>query len=733
MNQLRVYNLFNCFALSIGVLILFSIHSHSFAQASLKNSNNSKTTDIYISEICQAAGSDYNFVELYNPNDFSVDLSAGNYFLCKDNISSISEVALTGSVAANSTYVCSVPYTSLWIFTFRWFLWEYDINPNQQNNNWAIHSPTSFTLYKNGNSVQGDLVDIYGELGVSNSGSEWDYTNAHAVRKRNVSGPNTVWDAEEWVIIEGGTDQMSPGQHRSNLQFNSTSGSWNNRDNWSGMGYVPDASSNVEIAGGKTISVDACSACNQLSIQQNAVLSLSAGQALEVVESIDNQDGSNALVLKSDDNGASSLLHQSHHINATIESYFEDIGAGEWYLISSPLANAQAGVYAAQYLEFWNETLAQWENVSNENSPLVPAQGYSVQKEGSNVATYSGILNNGDITISGLTRTIAGSYFEAGWNLVGNPYPSVLDISKLDFGDHIVAAASVWPHGSSGTYLNWSQGSGGDIEARYIQPGQGFMIQLLNTNQSLTFTNEARTHRDLGSFDKNQTEQLEPESLKISLEDQDGRIDHTYLKFEEEATRAFDSYYDVHKLFGAIQFPQIYAYIDLESGEKASIQALPFPGEDEVLHLGHQIGQSGNFNLSVNGMSQMPTDQDIYLIDHLLEEVYDLRQDSVFNIEIDVNDPQQRFDLWFKLSTHLNSVDQNNCHVFFVNDQIVIKQYPSEESFEDLVIYNLLGQVVKTHSIKSDYEMISVDLASSYYIIQLRNQNHYQNHKIFKN
>lgn len=259
------------------------------------------------------------------------------------------------------------------------------------------------------------------------------------------------------------------------------------------------------------------------------------------------------------------------------------------------------------------------------------------------------------------------------------------------------------------------------------------MIQLVSTNQSLTFTNAARTHQRLGSFDKSRTDHLDSQSLKISLTDQDGRSDHTYLKFEEEATNSFDPYYDVHKLFGANNFPQIYSYIDMDNEEKASIQALPFPNEGELIHLGYQIGVSGNFMLQIEGMSQMDADREIYLIDHLKDEIFDLKQDSVFSLNIQLNDPPQRFDLLFDMSTPTNSLNQNNAHVFFMKDQLIIEQQNVEEPFNELVIYNLMGQSIKTYSINSNHEIFPVDLPSSFYVIQLKNRHQSYSQKLFKN
>jgi len=731
MNQLRELYSSNYSFISI-VILFFAIPVGVVLGQQISNEQkeqlNSKTTDIIISEICNVGNKNYNFIELYNPTDSPINLSTGNYYLSRDNIFSISDVPLTGTIDAHGCYVCSVPYSSF-IIQWKWFLWEYGINPDQQNNNWAINTTTSFILYKGGDSNTGTLLDVYGKAGEESVDKDWDYTNAHAVRKRSIVNPNSIWNPDEWVIVTGGSNQMSPGQHAADVQYLNTSGSWNTRGNWSAMAYVPDASCNVEIQSNQNLSIESSSACNQLTINESAQLSISAGRDLQVVESLNNLEGPQGLILNSDASGSSSLLHHANGVAATVKSYFHDIGIGEWYLISSPLSDAQAGIYMDQYLDYWDEPNAQWMDILGEDTPLVPGQGYSLQKELSNLASYSGTLNNGDITINNLTRS-SGDY--AGWNLVGNPYPSVVDIDSLDFGAHIIAAASVWPHGSNGTYLNWSQGSGGDIEARYIQPGQGFMIQLQSTDQSLTFTNAARTHHNLGSFDKGSSTQLNPNTLILSLTDQEGRIDHSYLSINNEATRDFDQYFDVHKLFGSANYPQIYSFIDIHNDEKAAIQGMPFPEEGDTIHLGYQIGESGNYTLSIKGICQFEINQNFYLIDHISQETYNLRQDSVFSVFLNVNDSQNRFDLLFDLSNSIDTENQQNCKVFFIEDQLIIDQAPREEHFEELVIYNLLGQAVGAYHLNKDDQIISVDLPSSYYVVQLRRQDKYLNKKIFK-
>lgn len=670
------------------------------------------------------------FVEIYNTGSTTINFETEEYYFARQaNASGTESIQLIDEIEAGEAYV--IAHDSSEFKSFFGFDPTLDFHYLSGNGN------DGYFLYKGGDHESGILIDSYGEIDVDGTGEAWEYEDTKAVRLASVTQPASYWDSTEWHIPQSvDLEDMTPGAHKVSVNWQGTTNTdWNTKgNNWSGThGYIPDASFDVTISNTTylpTISEEA--ATHDLTIS-SGVLTLAAAQSLRVFGSLSNSAGTSGLVLKADGSGPSSLIHETNGVAATVESYFEDIGTTEWYLISPPINNAIAEVYLNQYLDYWDETSAQWVDILDENTALNQGQGYSVRKEFDHLAIYTGTLNNGDIPISGLTKTTAGSYFDAGWNLVGNPYPSVLDIAQLNFGDQIIAAASVWPHGSSNTYLNWSQGSGGDIEARYIQPGQGFMIQLVSTNQSLTFTNSARKHQNLESFDKSQSEEINPNSLKISLTDQDGRSDHTYLKFDEEASNAFDPFFDVHKLFGSSSFPQIYSYIDMESGEKASIQATSFPSAGEFIPLGIQVGSSGNFTLQISGISQFEADQNFYLIDHREQEFFNLQQDSIYSIDIQVSDPPHRFDLLFDVSTPISSINEDRCQVYFIQDQLIVENRSSDAVYEELLIYNLLGQALRSYQIKSGYQIISVDLPSSFYVIQLRNQNQSFSHKVFKN
>jgi hypothetical protein len=71
----------------------------------------------------------------------------------------------------------------------------------------------AYFLYRDGDHTTGTLFDIYGEIDVDGTGMDWEYEDAHAVRKFDITDPNTTWTLSEWYILSGGIADMTPGYH----------------------------------------------------------------------------------------------------------------------------------------------------------------------------------------------------------------------------------------------------------------------------------------------------------------------------------------------------------------------------------------------------------------------------------------------------------------------------------------------------------------------------------------
>ena len=636
MNQLPGRNFSNYSAILIVILLMVNTFARVLGQqltVNQKEQYNSKSSEVFISEVTFPLTSNKSrYVELYNPTSSDIDLEASSYYLSCDNNgnNNVKDVLLTGIIEAYSTYLCA-RYESDFFDAFGFY-------PDQVNNQWSSTGNDTFILCKGGEySPDGSTtIDIYGEVGVG-SGQVWDYNEAHAVRKRDALDPDPVWDSTEWIILSVGYDQLTPAQHNNDMSFSNSSGSWNTRGNWTGsdMGFIPDASSNVVIGSNQQVSIDASSACNQVSINENAEVSIAAGQDFQVVDSVINLEGPQALILNSDASGNSSLIHHSDSTQATVYSYFPDLN--KWYFVASSMMDATAEVFYGQYLNWWDEPNELWQGIVNENEVLKPGLGYSVKKAGTHTATYEGYLNQGTILIDSLRYTEGNSPELKGWNLIGNPYPSVLDFMEVDLsGKQINAGISVWPHNGTevSSYLVWSQGGGspvGDDEARYIQPGQGFMIQAEADMEYFELTNSCRTHIGLGNIDKStEGNSNQNHTLVLEIKGQNTTTDKAYFAIREGSGMDFDLDFDIRKMFGNTVNPHIFLYTGDTDDEILSINCVPSPNTGDHYYIGVKPGLEGNYQMNVSGVATFENEI-IWIRDEYDGQIYELNSDTIIN------------------------------------------------------------------------------------------------------
>ena len=166
------------------------------------------TPDVFISEVADPSDvANAKFVELYNANGSSVNLSSGNWYLTiQANGANYTNIALSGTVDNNSTFVIANNSTDFENeFTGK--------TADQYNGSIQGNGDDAYFLYYGGDQSSGILVDIYGAVDTDGTGEDWEYTDGHAVRNANISEPNTTWTSSEWTITPGGTSICTPGEH----------------------------------------------------------------------------------------------------------------------------------------------------------------------------------------------------------------------------------------------------------------------------------------------------------------------------------------------------------------------------------------------------------------------------------------------------------------------------------------------------------------------------------------
>jgi len=167
-------------------------------------------SDLIISEVADPGDNvSARFVELYNAGSTSIDLAAGTWFLARQiNGGTWNNVALTGTVAAGSTYVVAVNSTG--------YPAAYPLAPapDQISGIPDGNGDDGYFLFSGGNNAAGILEDAYGVINLDGSGTEWDYLDSRAARNSGVVQGNPTWTASEWTITNpANVADMTPGVH----------------------------------------------------------------------------------------------------------------------------------------------------------------------------------------------------------------------------------------------------------------------------------------------------------------------------------------------------------------------------------------------------------------------------------------------------------------------------------------------------------------------------------------
>ena len=642
------------------------------------------------------------YAEIYNAGDQSVDIT--NWTL--HNIQNGNDKfhwTFSGSIAPGETWVCArADATNQTITPDVTAVWK---------GAWWNGNGGDGTVLKNSSGV---IMDSAVQVGNTNK-----FSDKQMKRKQTILVSNTSFDPDEWDYFPvADANDFLPGVHGTVWRNRGEGVKWELYINWDNG--IPTKYVDVYIMAGSyqpRIKDKPAAECKDLHIPASASVTINARRALTVYGTLTNDAGNSGLILKAASYGVASLLHHTDGVAATVETYF-DLDAH--YFISAPISNAQSDVFMGQYMYSWNEPNYSWDNFSETDVALTPAKGYDVWNVDQNTVTYEGTLNNGTISTSALTRkSNPGTGEDPGFNLVGNPYPSVLDVNKLVF-TNITATAYVYQH--SGSYIVWSQGTGGDEEVHHIQPGQGFFVEATTDGATLTFTNAAREHHDLGSLDKKSTEvSTNSEVLIIDLQ-KEGKSDKTYIGFREGATKSFDSYYDAYKLFGNKSNSYIFSYLDKDLNEKMAINAFPTPQEDEVVPLGLKIKEEGDYSLNFSNMDSFEEQPVFFVKDLLLHKVYDLQEDSVISFSYYQGQPEHRFDLYFKDIQEEDDLDDHFV-VYVNNNRIYLYSLAEFEPNTSVEIYNVLGQKVYEDVLVNIEDGLEVRWPSSYYIIRLQDAN----------
>ncbi|OIP82594.1 MAG: hypothetical protein AUK44_07440 [Porphyromonadaceae bacterium CG2_30_38_12] len=344
-----------------------------------------------------------------------------------------------------------------------------------------------------------------------------------------------------------------------------------------------------------------------------------------------------------------------------------------------------------------NEAQASWVDVLS-GTELTPGIGYiAVASASSGTTTWSlnGNLKSGKVEIP-VTRSGESS---AGFNLLGNPYPSYLNweqVLNLNATNASLLQPSIWYRTKSGaSYAFQTYNSEGRIAtptttSGYIPPMQAFWVRA-NSAGTVTFTNAMRSHGD-GTSNKLKAPSAKNQKIIRLQVSNATATDETVVYFNENAQNSFDKF-DTEKMFNnEASQPELYTKAN---NEKLVINGLREVGDNQEIPLGLTYTQGGNLKLKLAERSNFDSNTKVYLLDKVDNTEIELTPETeyTFNTAATKNN-ESRLSLLFRVmgvTTNIDNTSKLNAQVF-VNAANQITIIAPEKS--NYVIYNAVGQKV---------------------------------------
>lgn len=430
--------------------------------------------------------------------------------------------------------------------------------------------------------------------------------------------------------------------------------------------------------------------------------------------------------------------------NVTMQGYLAS--SFGYHYISSPFQAATvaqlsddinlAATFPSLYKYDESQPTAGWVNYTDTTGLLVPMQGYAANFGSSvlpKVFDIKGVVNNGTIAAPALYNH--NKTYTLGFNLVGNPYPSPIDLSiisgwsasNLDNAIYFYDASSTNQY--TGTYNSYINGISSNGLANTIVPAmQAFFVHVSNgtypVTASLTFKNSVRINRLTPSTRAlNGVDDRTLIRLNIKSGDDTTTVDPLVVYFDDLATQAFDKELDALKLMNTdAKTPNLYTVSS--DANKLSISAIQGKLDTtSKLALGLNTYNNGWFTFNASAIKNLPAGMHVYLSDVKAGITQDLQSNPRYRLYLQTGTYENRFFLTFSKGI-INTIPETDTtgttlqskNIYSSGKNLYLNVTSSKST---LVLMNLLGQIILKRELGSGYHEIGLQVASGVYLATL--------------
>ncbi|MBO6879253.1 T9SS type A sorting domain-containing protein [Winogradskyella sp.] len=346
---------------------------------------------------------------------------------------------------------------------------------------------------------------------------------------------------------------------------------------------------------------------------------------------------------------------------------------------------------------------------------------------------FTGSIVTGSITAS-IENDFTGDFPE--WNLIGNPYPSYIDVNT--FLNHIgsvsgVSNLSLLDEDTAAIYgydANNTDGSGSNWTITnlvdgptLIAPGQGFFVSSNSSSADLEFTPNMQTVGNSDDFIIGRTSS-DVNFIKIRLSTaSDSCLASVF--FHDSASLGLDRGFDAAVFGGNVPEFALYSHlVEDNEGVPMAIQTVNSSNlSGVVIPLGVNVNQGAQLTFSIADMS-LPASINVYLDDTLVNTSTLLINDDYVMLPTAATSGTGRF--FLRISEDALSTTGDNLHtlnIFVLNSskELIISGRLQENTQLDL--YDIQGRKVLATELNSSIVENRINIASlsgGIYIVNLQ-------------
>ena len=341
------------------------------------------------------------------------------------------------------------------------------------------------------------------------------------------------------------------------------------------------------------------------------------------------------------------------------------------------------------------------------------------------------MLSNGNVAYADMLDYYPSeSEFDAGWNLIGNPYMSDINLTKkynvILKEDEVVKYLYQY-NPESDTYTAWDMVENYD-ETQRLMPFQPFFVQTRQSGASLVITPEAKnTSINRRVFDHYMLHENKMLRLGLYVGDSDKLADRTEVKLQDETSAGFVIGEDAVKMWGGLN-SKTNEMATVCDNRNLSVNVLP--GKQVEIPLYLRLSSTGKFRIAAIKSYGYGLNDKAELLDKTTGQRWNLLDGNGYEFEVKTADEaKSRFVLVLNVQEGTTGIDQvadggkpsvsvngNICRIDGLTDKSVIEIFDTAGRRR---VYTTTSASSTTHQ-----------LASGTYIVRVRTSNKDYTNKI---